>query len=190
MSFHALFQSSDATRNQYLADVLNLFSRDIVRCWADDPQSPYDHLGKPSLRQARAGRGFTLDFALRRRNQVYVALMKFDLDEAITLTDPAQIEAANTSKTFAMFLDTAANPTRYKAILNNEKIDIAGAILIWGAVDPKAARAARKQFSFYDILSLEEICADLVGWNNRDFQMLLDKRVAWSHDLFKRLRQR
>ena len=189
MSFQDLFHSPDPARNQFLAAVLNLFSQEVVRCWVADAQSPFEDLGKASLRQARAGRGITLDFALRRRNRVYAVVMKGDMAETATLTDPAQIEAAKSAKSFSTFLDAAANPSRFKVVVRDEKLDLAGAILIWGAADPAAARAAKRQFSLYEVFSLEQLCADLARWNNHEYQMLLDRRVAWNHDLFKTLRR-
>ena len=33
MTFHDLFHTPDAARKQFMAEVLNLFSHDIVRCW-------------------------------------------------------------------------------------------------------------------------------------------------------------
>lgn len=190
MTFNDLFQSPDPARKQFIADVLNLFSGDIVRCWTADSRSAYDDVGKPTLRRTGAGRGLTLDFALRRRQRVYVALMQCDLAGDFVLTDPAQVDAANTTKTFGMFLDAAAHPEQYRAIIGDEAVEIAGSILVWGSVDEKAARTTKKRYGLQDILSLEHISADLVAWQNRDFQMLLDRRVAWSHDLFKTLRQR
>ncbi len=116
-------------------------------------------------------------------------LLKCDPAADKTLSDPAQIKQANNTKTFAMFLDAASNPDKYQIATGSETYPASGSILIWSGVESKMGRTSKKAFSFYDILSLEQIIADLIAWHNRDFHMLLDHRVAWSHDLFKGLRK-
>ena len=184
-----LFHSANPERDAFMANVFNLFSHDIVRCWVRDDQSPYDDLGKATLRKSGASRGQGLDFGFGRRKQAYAVLLKCDPAADKTLSEPAQIKQANTTKTFAMYLDAASHPDKYQIVTSSETYPASGSVLIWSGVDPKAGRTIKKAFNFHDLLSLEQIIADLIVWHNRDFHMLLDHRVAWSHDLFKGLRR-
>ena len=188
MSFDSLFQSPNPERNHFTISVFNLFSQEIVECWVQDSHSPFTDRGKGSLRKSGASRGIGLDLAVEYRKQVYGMLLRCDLEADKPLTNPAQI--VQDTKSFKLLLDAAATPTKYTVLIDSKKHDLGGVILVWSSVDEKAVRAARRQYALADILSLEQIISDLIAWGNRDFQMLLDRRVAWSHDLFKALRKR
>lgn len=188
MNFDSLFRSPDPERNAFMVSVFNLFSSAIVQCWVQDARSPFDDLGKGSLRKSGASRGISLDVTVGRRNRVYGGLLRCDLSVDPPLTDAAQV--VQDTKSFKLFLDAAANPSKYTVVIDGKKHDLAGLLLVWSCVDEKAVRAARREHGLADVLSLEQIIADLIGWGNRDFQLLLDRRVAWSHDLFKGLRKR
>ena len=52
-------------RGAFLSRLFAFFSEDVVRAWAGVPEAPYEYLGRPTTYPASAGRGYTLDFALR-----------------------------------------------------------------------------------------------------------------------------
>jgi hypothetical protein len=192
MSFHALFHPQDPERSRFLNGLFSLFARDIIRCWSSDKNAPYTNLGKPTLRQGRASRGHPLDFAFEesRRKQVYAVIMYCDPLDDTPLKDAAQIDQLRSTRTFAAFLEAAQNPAPYTLAVGSADYPAAGSILIWGTLESKKARAVlRKTYAFHDILSLENIIADLLLWQNRDFQMLLDRRMLWCHDFIRGLRQ-
>jgi hypothetical protein len=191
MAFHRLFQTPDPERNAFLAQILGLLSADIVRCWAAAAQSPYDLLGVPVLRAARAKRGYPLDFVLTARKHAYVAVMKADPLVDLPLAEPEQVAAYKTTRQFEAFLEAAAQPDQYVALIDKTEQPINGAILVWSSLGPSqsAIRAIKKAYQLQDILALDDMIADLLHWQNRDFQMLLDRRFAWNHDFFRGLRQ-
>ncbi|SHM53625.1 hypothetical protein SAMN05444389_11274 [Paracoccus solventivorans] len=41
-----------------------------------------------------------------------------------------------------------------------------------------------KEMGFYDVLSLERICEDLVGWRSERYIELLNTRRDWCNQLF------
>ncbi len=189
MSFDDLFPTGDAERRQFLAGLFNLFSTDIIRCWATDRQARYSMTGTPILRSVRGNRGYTLDYALQTGKRLYATVMKCDPVVDGPLHHADQIEAYTTTKAFAAFLDAARNPNQYVAVIDGEASPIAGSILIWGSATVRAQRAVKKAYGLHAILTMESIVGDLVQWNNREFQILLDRRVAWSHDFYRGLRQ-
>ncbi len=145
MSIEQSFQSGTPERKRFIADLFSLFSADIVRCWAADPHSPYRAFDAPVLRRKDASRGSTLDFAFIYRQDLYVALMRCDPLTHGTLHDTAQVEAENTSKAFAEFLDAAQQPQQYIAIVEGREQPIAGSIMIWQRVREPAHAAQRAQ---------------------------------------------
>ncbi|MAS36770.1 MAG: hypothetical protein CL610_22385 [Anaerolineaceae bacterium] len=191
MTFHDLFHPDHPERSRYLTGLFSLFARDIVRCWGEDKQAPYACLGKATLRQAKANRGSPMDFAFEdRKKQVFAVIMICDPLEDKPLVDAEQVEQFRTTRTFAAFLESALNPAPYSLAVGSADYPVAGSILIWSSLQSRKTRAVlRKTFGFADVLSVENIIADLLLWQNRDFQMLLDRRAAWSHEMFRVLRQ-
>ena len=189
MSFDSLFQSPDAERQRFLAGLFTLFSGDIIRCWAADKQAPYRIPGTPLLREINGSRGYTLDYALQTPKRLYVAMLRCDPVADGPLNSAAQVEAQATTRAFAAFLDAGRNPVNYFAIINGEELPVAGSILIWGSASLRAQRAVKKTYGLHDVLTMEGILGDLAQWQNREFQMLLDRRIAWSHDFYRGLRQ-
>lgn len=61
-SFERLFRSGNARADKFMSRLFGIFSEDIVRCWAKDPQCPYEDLGRPTLKRPDEKRGYTLDF--------------------------------------------------------------------------------------------------------------------------------
>ncbi|MBZ0300202.1 MAG: hypothetical protein K8J31_10690 [Anaerolineae bacterium] len=192
MTFNSLFHPTDPDRSRFLNGLFNLFARDVIRCWTTDPQCAYTNLGKPTLRQTGAARGSPLDFAFqeRRKQQVFAVVMLSDPLDNTPLKDPAQIEAFRSTRTFAAFLEAAQKPADFTLGIGSSEYPAAGSILIWSSFESKKTRAViRKTYAFQDVLSLEDIVRDLIQWQNRDFQMLLDRRAAWCYDFFRSIRQ-
>jgi hypothetical protein len=192
MTFDSLFHAADPERSRFLDGLFSLFAREVVRCWAADDHAPYSDLGRPALRQTGGQRGSPLDFAFqeRRRKHVYGVVLYCDPVGDGALKDASQITALGATRTFAAFLDAAAQPSAYSLTIGGTDYPLVGSILIWSSLDSKKTRAIiRKTYAFHDILSLEDIIRDLIAWKNRDYQMLLDRRAAWCYDFFRGLRQ-
>jgi hypothetical protein len=189
MSFDRLFQTPDAERQRFLSGLFSLFCADIIRCWAADRQAPYKIPGTPLLREINGSRGYTLDYALQTPKRLYVAMLRCDPVTDGPLNSAAQIEAQATTKAFAAFLEAARYPMNYVAIINGQEMPVAGSILIWSSASLRAQRAVKKTYGLYDVLTMEGILGDLAQWQNHEFQMLLDRRIAWGHDFYRGLRQ-
>ncbi len=192
MTLDSAFYPQDPERNRFLTGVFSLFVTDVIHCWCTDSHAPYSSLGKATLRPADAARGAPLDFAFqdRRKKQTFAVIMQGLPGHDTPLRGPQQIIELEGSRTFAAFLDAAANPARYTLAAGSAEYPAAGAILIWGSLESKKVRASiRKHYPFADILSIEDMIRSLLEWQNRDFQMLLDRRAAWCYDFFRGLRQ-
>jgi len=146
VSFDHLFQTTDTERQQFLAGLFGLLSAEIIRCWGTDKQARYTLSGVPLLREIRGNRGYTLDYALQTSRRLYVAVMKCDPVADGPLQNVSQLEAHDSTKSFAAFLDAAQHPANYIAVIDGEELPIAGAILIWGSSTVRAQRAIKKQY--------------------------------------------
>jgi hypothetical protein len=192
MTFDSLFKHHDPERSRFLDGLFSLFAREVVRCWATDEHAPYADLGRPTLRQVGGSRGSPLDFAFqeKRRKHAYGVLLYCDPVGDGPLRDANQITALSATRTFAAFLDAAAQPSAYSLTVGGMDYPLIGSILIWSSLESKKTRAMiRKTYAFHDILSVEDMIRDLIEWKNRDYQMLLDRRTAWCYDFFRGLRQ-
>lgn len=189
--FFSVFHPADPERSRFLSTVFALFQDEIVHCWATDSRAPYRCTDRPTLRQTGARRGHTLDFAFQepRRGQTFAVMIQCDPATDTPLTDEAQVTQLSSTRAFAAFLDAAQNPAQYRLIISGEEQPVAGSILIWSAMDIRKARAIRKTLGLQDIFAMDYMIRDLIQWQNRDFQMLLDRRAAWCYDFFRHLRR-
>lgn len=191
--FEGLFQSSDAARDNYLSRLFGIFSEDVVRIWSRDPRAPYEDVGRPTLRSATEPGFATLDFALRSRadGRVYVAEQKAELAfegyRYLRLTSAGQIEHHAKTRAFAWFLDVARDPASHSVQVGGRPVDVAGAILVWGAVNGDGRRAAMSTYGFADVLSLEGILADLRAWDVPAWRTTVERYRRWSTELFDAL---
>src|SRR6266496_4310513 len=93
-----LFRSSSSSRDKFLSRLFGIFSEDIVRIWCNDPRSPYENIGRPTIKPAVGGKGYTLDFALRREQTgaIFISEMKCELEyegyKYLVLASPSQLK--------------------------------------------------------------------------------------------------
>ena len=71
--------------------------------------------------------------------------------------------------------------------MEGKSIQVVGSILVWGSVIGKGRAAVMKENGFKDVLSLEEIIAELQDWGSEDYRRLLADRAAWCQNLFEQL---
>lgn len=194
-AFEALFRANwgaTADRAKFLSRVFGIFSEEIVRIWAAAARAPYEEFepgGRPTLKAPGDGRGHTLDFALRHKatGQVFVAEMKCEIEyqgfKYFVLEGPTQLEH-HTKDAFRAFLAAAGAGPRPRATVRGRELAYDGAILIWGAVTEAGRQAVMKHTGLRDVLSVEQICQDLVAWGSPAYADLLEKRLRWSQELF------
>ena len=191
VSFERLFKSDNAKRDKFLSRLFGVFNEEIVRLWCNDGRSPYENLGRPTLRPKPPGgqRGDTLDFTLRSRQdgRAFVAELKCELEfesyRYLRLVSPSQL-GHHTGRAFAMFLDLAEKPDRYHVTVGGESTPIAGAILIWGSVAEEGRASVIDTKALAYVLSLEDITNDLVTWGNQPYIDLIQSRADWCQRLF------
>lgn len=191
--FEDLFKSSETARDNYLSRLFGIFSEDIVRIWSRDPRAPYEDVGRPTLRSATQPGFATLDFTLRSRadGRLYVAEQKAELAfegyRNLRLTSADQIEHHRGIRAFAWFLDVARDPASHSVQVGGKSVDVAGAILIWGAIESRGRERAMSTYGFADVLSLEGILADLRAWGVPAWRATVERYRRWSNELFDAL---
>lgn len=194
ITFQSLFRSANSPRDKFLSRLFGIFNEEIVRCWCRDNQSPYRNLGRPTIKPAGKPRGYTLDFALESKsdNRVYIGEMKCELEyenyRYLTLESAAQLDHHG-KEAFRLFLDVAKNPSQHIITIGGKPTSISGSILVWGRYTEIGHANVMAHYGLHEILSLENIIADLVLWQNKDFVELLDKYQTWTNGLFSGLQK-
>jgi hypothetical protein len=194
MKFRNLFCSDNSARDNFLARLFGIFSEEILRCWAEAPQAPYEDLGRPTIRHKGEKKPYyTLDFTFRSKNddRVYIAEMKSELAyenyRYLILESPSQLNH-HKGKSFQIFLDAARNMSRYDVKVRGRSQTIDGSILVWGSYTEQGRVSVKKHYDFRDVLSVEAIINDLLDWQNQDYVELIQKYENWCGDLFAGLR--
>jgi len=183
-----------AACGKYLSRVFGIFSEQIVRFWASDSRSPYEDLGRPTLRKPGETTGYTLDFTLRRKDtgKIYVAEQKCEIEfqnyKYFILTDVKQLEH-HSKDAFLAFLEVASGNENQRTFVGREELQTNGAILIWGAATPEGKRAVKNAKGFFDILTIEDMVRDLISWDNKPYREFMEQRRAWANEMFDGLLQ-
>jgi hypothetical protein len=166
--FSSVFQKIDApaARGKYLSRVFGIFSEEIVCLWAKHPQSPYEDLGRPTLRQRGDNAGSTLDFTLRHKStgKKYVAELKCEIEyqnfRYLVLTDSKQLDH-HKKPAFSALLDAAVKKPDQQIFVSGKELQIDGAVLIWGDATLNGKRVVMEEKGFSEILTIAEITEDL-----------------------------
>lgn len=187
--FEALFRQRDAdtARGKYLARLFGIFSETLVELWCRDERAPFENLGRPTVHHC--GAGHTLDFLFRdrRSGRTHVVEQKCEIEyqgyRYLTLTDPRQLDH-HRKPAFAAFLATANGGEGPKVTLRGQATQTDGAILIWGAVDPRGRDTTLAETGLSDILALADIIADLQSWRPDAYVAFVVQRRQWAGELF------
>ena len=190
-NFEELFRSGTPQRDKFLSRLFGVFSEAVVREWCACPQSPYEDLGRPTLRPvATPGVRHTLDFTLRSRvdGESFIAELKCELEyegyKYLRLVRPQQLEH-HKGNAFRAFLAYAENPfTADVTVTGIQSSGPVGAVLIWGAVTDEGIAATREAFGFKDVLSVEGMVADLQRWESDAWRGHVAGLRGWAGELF------
>ena len=193
--FQSIFQQheADVARGKFLSRVFGIFSEDIVRLWAKDDRSPYEDLGRPTVKQNGVAKGYTLDFTLRHAEtgKSYITELKCEIEyqnyRYLVLTETSQLEH-HRKPAFIALLGVAKKKDEYTVVVNKEKIEVDGALLIWGAATDEGRETVRNSCGFADILTMADIINDLQKWKHKGFNKLIEDRRGWTNELFDQLR--
>lgn len=176
-------------RSKYLSRLFGIFSEKIVVYWANDERAPYENLGRPTLKASGDTRGHTLDFTFRCRSsrRSYAAEMKCEIEyqnfKYFILERTQQLDH-HRKPAFVAFLRSARYPDEYAVRIKGNEVKIDGAILVWGAVSSTAKTEVMSDKGFHDVLSIEEICQDLLEWRNPEYLEMVEQYREWSNRLF------
>jgi hypothetical protein len=192
--FIAAFRNatSPEARGKFLSRVFGIFSEEIVRIWAADPRSPYEDLGRPTLRKEGEVSGSTLDFTFRSRQtgSIYPAELKCEIEyqdyKYFVLAETRQLDH-HTKPAFAALLAAALKQPGLHAYVRRREVPIDGAILVWGAATDEGRAAVVRERGFFAVLTIGEIIADLQSWGSEPYRAFLAARRAWSNELYDAL---
>lgn len=203
MDFNTLLgvnnKDTDKVRNKFLARVFGIFNEEIVRIWCNNPDSPFEEMGRPTISSAEKQKPYTLDFTFRHRenNNVYIVELKswIEYDNHRYLKYPFEIFESsfiNKSPAFKAFLDLAVTPENYQVIVKEKdnkriKMNISGSILILPVVDEREKEAYVKKYHLHNILSLENIINQLIIKGDAKYKKLLGDRKRWFDDFINGL---
>ncbi len=190
-SFEEFFkkEGKEPIRAKFLSRVFGVFSEELVRIWANDSRAPYANLGRPTLRQSDAGKGFTLDFTFQHRitNKVYVVEMKCEIEyenfRYMVLSETQQLKH-HKKEAFTAFLDVAKNHSSWLVFTNKVQTLVNGAILIWGDATSEGRTNVIAETGCFDVITLSDIIRDLKKWNNEEYQIVIQQRERWMSELF------
>lgn len=179
---------TDRIREKFLSRVFGIFSEQIVAIWTKDERSPYENLGRPTIKTSEGVRHI-LDFTLKQRasGNIYVSEMKCEIEyenfKYFVLKGVSQL-THHRKPAFEALLRAARPAADQTIFVRSESIHTVGAILIWGAVSPEGRADVIEAKGFHDVLSIEEICVDLVSWKSTQYMALIDQRQKWCNELF------
>ena len=190
-SFELIFrrEGAEAARAKFLSRLFGVFAEEVVRLWATDDRSPYQSLGRPTLTPVGCSKGYTLDFTLQDRStqKVYVVEMKCEIEyqnfRYFALEGAWQLDH-HSKPAFKAFLDAASGTSEQRVVVNGKQVRADGAILIWGSVTETGRSSVISALGLHEVLSVANICRDLVAWQHAEYAALLDKRRAWTLELF------
>jgi hypothetical protein len=190
VGMEALFHTSEPQRGAYLSRLFAFFSEDVVRHWSACEEAPYRDIGRPVLWDEDGPRFHVLDFALQRRSDgaLFVAEMKCEIEfegyRYLTLSDPAQVEHHVGKAAFQKFLRIAHDPKSLRVTIGGKALEIDGAILVWGALTDDGRAATMNHHRLADVLSVQDMMADLAEWQPREWADWVRTRERWTHELF------
>jgi hypothetical protein len=189
--FERLFRTDTAARDNYRARLFALFSEEIVRAWGRNEKAPYRDMGRPTIWKGNLYA--TVDFLLERRadRHRFVAEQKAELAWAgysqLRLHSPEQVARHRGKRAFDWFLEIASAPDDFVVKVGGSELPTDGAVLVWGALTDGGRSSAMAEYNFADVLSLEQMVADLRQWNDDDWRRRVAELQVWTNGLFDAL---
>jgi len=193
ISMESVFKTGIPARDKLLSRVFGIFNEDVVRYWAKAEQSPYEDLGRPTLRYADETRGHTLDFTLRdlATGRIYVTEMKCELEyenhRYLRLENADQVRHHEPGAAFRKFMSLARDADAVPVYVASKPMDVDGTALVWGATTADGERAAKVTYRFDVVLSVEDLIDDLRRWRPEAWVEYVADRRLWIGQLFDAL---
>lgn len=183
------------TRDKFLSRVFGIFNEEIVRIWCRSTNSHFNEIGRPTIKKiGDKTLGSTLDFTFQNKEtkKNYVCEMKCEIQyqnfKYLKLTSINDFTHHN-KIAFKRFLELALNPIDFEVKVLSKNLEIHGAILIWGQVDPLSINSICHKTGFFEVWSLEMIINDLLKTNNPEYTAFLNQRQLWLNYLFNELKE-
>lgn len=96
----------------------------------------------------------------------------------------SQIQHHAEKRAFLWFLEAARDPASHLVKVGARPTEVAGAILVWGAVTPEGRADAIQTYRFADVLALEDMLRDLRDWNDGAWRARVAEIRGWANGLF------
>ena len=185
-----VFKTDEPGRGAYLSRMFAFFSEEIVRHWAACQEAPYCNVGRPVIWDTDGKQFHVLDFTLERRSdgKRYVAELKCEIEfekyAFLELTGPSQVLHHEKGAAFQKLLEVAQDTHSRKITRGGKDQTVAGSILIWGAMTGEGRVDTMAHYGFADILSIDDMLADLARWRPEAWAKWVATRRRWTDDLF------
>ncbi len=189
---HKIFElehKSNRDRARFLSRLFGIFSERIVSNWAKNPRCTYRDLGRPTIKSDIGSGSHTLDFTLQDRNtgKTYICEMKCEIEylnfKHFVLTNSSHL-VHHGKPAFEVFLQSANPDNRHTTFIGKKRIKTDGAILIWGSATPEGRSSVIEAQGFHDVISIEDICSDLINWECAGYVEVVEQLREWSNRLF------
>ena len=102
----------------------------------------------------------------------------------LRLAAASQIQHHAEKRAFLWFLEAARDPASHLVKVGARPTEVAGAILVWGAVTPEGRADAIQTYRFADVLALEDMLRDLRDWNDGAWRARVAEIRGWANGLF------
>jgi hypothetical protein len=196
--FRTVDENNIDQRGKFLSRIFGIFSEKIVTYWAKHEDAPFSaHLLRPTVREYGEQRGYTFDFTFEERTKDseprrFVSEMKCEIEyerfKYYLLTSSSQLKHHQSKPAFNLFLKAAKSPNDLVITVPKVgQIECHGAILIWGSVTDQGREDVKASTGLHDVLSIEDMCKDLVRWEDKAYIEFLKERQEWCAQLFSGL---
>jgi len=200
MDFKDIFDTSNSSklnepRDKFLSRIFGIFSEEIVRIWCRSKKSPFEDIGRPTIYDEleKTGRGSTLDFTFQDKEtkKKYVSEMKCEIQfenfKYLELNSVDQL-AHHNKPAFQRFLGIANEPKKYSVKVQGKKMNVDGAILVWGKTNQASIKEICEATNLTNILSVENMINDLIEIKDNNYLEFLNQKQEWINHLFNGLK--
>lgn len=193
-----LRECENIEKANFISRFFGIFAEEIVKIWAENCNSEYDNLGRPSRYDSENDYCFkisgesnsncdayiysniTYDFLFKKNDEYFIVEQKNELSyqnfKNMILNNSNMIEDKKAKKSFEKFIEIPNETIKF--FYDNDTKYIKGKILIWGSLteDCDELENIKNEYGIYEILSLEEIIENLIEWNDDAFEEFLNNK--------------
>jgi hypothetical protein len=111
--------------------------------------------------------------------------IEFNSFRYFILTGPHQLKH-HRKPAFDAFLAAASGiePAARSWKIGNQRVNVDGAVLVWGALTPEGRSAVMQETGMHDVIGLDRIVSECAEWRPDAYCRLVSERRKWCEELF------